>query len=68
MERLGVSTSKVAELQHESGRVEEEGERLGSSVRLSLVIVCGVAVAVTCLVTGLLYPAVRVCLGRREGG
>ena len=63
MERLGVSTSKVAELQHESGRGEVGEEELGT-VRISLGIICGVAVSVTCLLTGLLYPAVRVCLGQ----
>ena len=64
METLGISTSKVAELQHESA-VEVADTELGT-VRLSLGIICGVAVSVTCLLSGLLYPVVRLWL-RRTG-
>ena len=65
METLGISTSKVAELQHESA-VEVADTELGT-VRLSLGIICGVAVSVTCLLSSLLYPVVRLWL-RRTGG
>ena len=58
-----MSTSKVAELQHES--VVEGPEEDLETVRVSLAIISGVAVTVTCLLSGLLYPCVRVWLGRR---
>ena len=59
-----MSTSKVAELQHESV-VEGQDEDL-DTVRVSLGIISGVAVTVTCLLSGLLYPCVRILLGRRR--
>ena len=69
VETLGISTSKVAELQHESaGEVEREAEL--DTVRLSLGIICGAALALTCLLSTILYPLVRLGLRRRqqEGG
>ena len=64
VETLGISTSKVAELQHESA-VEVTDTELGT-VRLSLGIIAGVAVTVTCLLSSLLYPVVRLWLRRTE--
>ena len=64
VETLGISTSKVAELQHESA-VEVTDTELGT-VKLSLGIICGVAVTVTCLLSSLLYPVVRLWLRRTE--
>ena len=64
METLGISTSKVAELQHESA-VEPADTELGT-VKLSLGIIAGVALTVTCLLSSLLYPVVRLWLRRTE--
>ena len=64
METLGISTSKVAELQHESA-VEVADTELGT-VKLSLGIIAGVALTVTCLLSSLLYPVVRLWLRRTE--
>ena len=66
METLGISTSKVAKLQHESAGEVAENEL--NTVRISLGIICGAALSLTCLLSTILYPVVRLWLRRRREG
>ena len=61
VETLGVSTSKVAELQHESAGGGET-ENVANSGPLSLAVLCGIVLTVTCLLSSLSYPAIRLCV------
>ena len=67
VETLGVSTSKVAELQHES--VVEAGadpSELGASLGVGVGVICGLVITLTCLLSTLAYPAIRHCVLARS--
>ena len=63
VETLGVSTSKVAELQHESvGEAGVESSELGAGLGVGVGVICGLVITLTCLLSTLAYPAIRHCV------
>ena len=68
VETLGVSTSKVAELQHESVVDSPGGDssELGASLGVGVGVICGLVITLACLLSTLAYPAIRHCVLARS--
>ena len=68
VETIGVSTSKVAELQHERVGEGEGVAGVDDSEVVSLGIICGVALILVCIMTTFAFPLVRRCIRHHDTG